>query len=225
LSQTLKNRIDLGEGWKAQLEKEFEQPYMEQLAHFLKAERHSGPVYPPAHLVFEAFRRTPFEQVKVVIVGQDPYHGPGQAEGLCFSVPHGVPAPPSLKNIFKELEADLGIQPPGHGSLHRWAEQGVLLLNTVLTVRQGEAASHRGKGWEQFTDAALRPLLGRDVVFVLWGRAARDKVEGLGGHPKVLTAPHPSPLSAYSGFFGCRHFSKVNDQLQQMGLPTIDWKL
>jgi uracil-DNA glycosylase len=225
LSQTLKNRIDLGEGWKAQLEKEFEQPYMEQLAQFLRQERGAGPVYPPASLVFEAFRRTPFEKVKVVIVGQDPYHGPGQAEGLCFSVPHSVPPPPSLKNIFKELEADLGIKPPGHGCLHRWAEQGVLLLNTVLTVRQGEAASHRGKGWEQFTDAALRPLLGRDVVFVLWGRAARDKVEGLGGHPKVLTAPHPSPLSAYSGFFGCRHFSKVNDQLQQMGLPTIDWKL
>lgn len=225
--------FEIEPGWQKALEEELKKPYLIRLAAFLERERASGAeIYPPRELVFNAFKQTPFAAVKVVIMGQDPYHGPGQAHGLSFSVPHGVKPPPSLKNIFKELESDLGIKPPQHGCLLKWAKQGVLLLNATLTVRRGEPLSHHGRGWEQFTDAVVATLSAREepLIFVLWGKSAKDKVlhvQQAAGQSRhhMLTAAHPSPYSANNGFFGCRHFSKINELLQGMHKEPIDWTL
>lgn len=220
--------------WRKALSEELHKPYMWDLFNFVEKERLLGkvPVYPPKELVFNAFYKTPFPAVKVVIVGQDPYHGPGQAHGLSFSVPAGVAPPPSLQNIFKEIQSDLGIPPPSHGCLLHWATQGVLLLNALMTVRQSEPMSHQGKGWETFTDAVIHALLEREdpLVFLLWGKAAQEKCRHVTGFTKnsrhlILTAPHPSPFSAYNGFFGCHHFSKTNEFLKNQGKSPIDWSL
>lgn len=216
------------ESWKSALSGEFNKPYFGELKAFLLEEKKKFRVFPPGPLIFNAFNHTPFGKVRVVFIGQDPYHGFGQAHGLCFSVPNGIPKPPSLVNIFKELEKDLGIRPPAHGNLERWADQGVLLLNATLTVRENQAGSHQKKGWETFTDAAIRSLSEQKdgVIFVLWGNFAIAKKELIDTvrHP-VLTAAHPSPFSAHNGFFGCRHFSKINEILRKQGKPEIDWKL
>jgi len=214
--------------WLERLGDEFEKPYMKELEAFLARERASGAVvYPPFERVFEAFCQTPFEEVKVVIMGQDPYHGPGQAHGLSFSVPKGVAPPPSLQNIFKEIRDDLGIPVPKSGCLEGWAKQGVLLLNATLTVRANEPKSHFGKGWEVFTDRVIQLLCERErpLVFLLWGKSALDKFRHIGNAGKhcVLTAAHPSPLSAHAGFLGCRHFSKANEFLKQAGIKPINW--
>ena len=219
--------------WRAVLQAEFDAPYMQTLERFLAAEQAAGvTVYPPPAERFRALELTPLDAVRVVILGQDPYHGTGQAHGLSFSVPPGMPIPPSLANIYKELEADLGLPRARHGSLDAWARQGVLLLNTVLSVREGAAASHRGQGWERFTDAVIGLVAARaePTVFILWGAHARTKaalvtdVAG-GGRHRVLTAPHPSPLSAYAGFFGSRPFSQANAFLADHARGTIDWAL
>ncbi len=215
--------------WLERLEEEFHKPYMKQLEAFLKSER-DAEVYPPVEQIFNAFCFTPFDQVKVVIMGQDPYHGSGQAHGLSFSVPKGVAVPPSLQNIFKEIKSDLGIEPPPHGSLVGWAKQGVLLLNATLTVRANEPKSHFGRGWETFTDRVVELLCEKKeaIVFLLWGKSAYDKfgqVAEKAKHHWVLTAPHPSPFSAHTGFLGCRHFSKTNEFLTKMGIAPIDWKI
>lgn len=224
---TAMSQIKLEASWKQHLLAEFQQPYMQQLRGFLQEQKSLGKIiYPKGTEYFNAFNLTPFDQVKVVIIGQDPYHGPNQAHGLCFSVQPGVAFPPSLVNIFKELQRDLNIPFPNHGNLTHWAEQGVLLLNAVLTVEQGKAAAHQGKGWEQFTDAAIRELnAGREgIVFMLWGSYAQKKGQIIDRKKHcVLTAPHPSPLSAHRGFIGCGHFSKANEYLQQRGLTPIDW--
>ncbi|WIO75155.1 uracil-DNA glycosylase [Porticoccaceae bacterium LTM1] len=223
------NTIQLHESWLNVLGVEFEQPYMTSLKSFLKQEKSAGKViYPAGDQWFAAFNTTPFDKVKVVILGQDPYHGPNQAHGLCFSVLPGVQVPPSLVNIYKEIEQDLGIVPPAHGCLTHWAEQGVLLLNATLTVEQGNAGAHQGKGWEQFTDQAITALNEQreGLVFLLWGSYAQRKGALIDRNKHfVLTAPHPSPLSAYRGFFGCRHFSRVNEYLQSQGQQPIDWSL
>jgi uracil-DNA glycosylase len=216
------------ESWKKELWDEFQAPYFRILKDFLILEKRSFTVYPPGNLIFNAFSHTSFDRVKAVILGQDPYHGKGQAHGLCFSVPPGIPQPPSLVNIFKELHADLGIPVPIHGNLEKWADQGVLLLNATLTVRAGQAGSHQNRGWETFTDAVIRSI-SRDrssVVFLLWGRYAQAK-EALvdASRHLVLKAAHPSPFSAHSGFFGCRHFSKTNEYLVSQGIDSIDWSL
>jgi uracil-DNA glycosylase len=216
--------------WLERLGAEFEKPYMQHLEAFLGQEYRSGAtVYPPFDLVFNAFCQTPFDRVQVVIIGQDPYHGPGQAHGLSFSVPKGIPLPPSLQNIYKELETDLGISKPEHGCLLEWAKQGVLLLNATLTVRAGEPKSHFGQGWEQFTDRVVQLLCERKdpLVFLLWGKSAIDKVAHVcsAKHHLVLKAPHPSPFSAHTGFFGCRHFSQTNDFLIKHGKRPINWKI
>jgi len=218
--------------WLGRLQEEFKEPYMRKLEDFLASEILDGAtVYPPFELIFNAFCQTRCEEVKVVIIGQDPYHGPGQAHGLSFSVPKGVPQPPSLQNIFKEIKADLGIQPPSHGCLLEWAQQGVLLLNATLTVREGEAKSHFGRGWEQFTDRVVQLLCERKepLVFLLWGKSAADKFQHIAtkgaSHHLVLTSVHPSPLSAHGGFFGCRHFSQTNEFLKQHGTQPIDWTI
>jgi len=219
--------------WMQILEEEFSKPYFLQLQAFIANERLGNvPIYPASDLVFNAFQHTPPESVKVVIIGQDPYHGADQAHGLSFSVLPGVPLPPSLRNIFKELQSDVGFTPPAHGCLTKWANQGVLLLNATLTVRQGAPLSHQGKGWEHFTDSVIAKLLQRDnpIIFVLWGKWAEGKFHNNPFYPLhqkhfVLSAPHPSPFSAHSGFFGCRHFSKINAQLIANGLPPIDWQL
>lgn len=221
-------QVKIEESWKEALAAEFEKPYFESLVHFLRQEKAAGKrIYPPGSQIFRAFDLTPLEQVKVVILGQDPYHGPGQAHGLSFSVPTGVPAPPSLKNIFKEIESDLGVSMSGYPNLESWARQGVLLLNAVLTVRGGEAASHSKIGWEQFTDAVIRCISDRceGVVFMLWGNFARSKRD-LIDHSRhhVLEAAHPSPL-ARGAFFGSRHFSQANELLKSHGRAPIDWKL
>jgi uracil-DNA glycosylase len=216
------------ESWKSVLAGEFEKPYFPALKSFLVEERKKYRIFPPGNLIFNAFNHTPFEKVRVVLLGQDPYHGAGQAHGLCFSVPAGIPKPPSLVNMFKELEQDLGIKPPAHGNLEHWADQGVLLLNATLTVRENQAGSHQNKGWESFTDEAIRQLSARrqGLIFVLWGNYAIAKKELIDGSRHfILTAPHPSPLSASRGFFGCRHFSQINTLLKQMGQQEIDWKL
>jgi uracil-DNA glycosylase len=220
-------KIRLHPSWKSRLAGEFEQPYMISLRQFLLQRKRSGAViYPPGDLIFNALNSTPFDAVKVVILGQDPYHGPGQAHGLCFSVQEGVVIPPSLVNIYKELAADIGVDPPAKGNLQHWAEQGVLLLNAVLTVERGQAGAHQGKGWERFTDRIVSELNeGRDgIVFMLWGSYAMKKGAMIDrDRHLVLTAPHPSPLSAHRGFFGCRHFSRANDWLEQHGLAPIVW--
>jgi uracil-DNA glycosylase len=215
--------------WLEPLRTEFSNPYMSDLKRFLLAEREAGQrVFPKGAEWFRALDLTPLDKVRVVILGQDPYHGEGQAHGLCFSVKPGVRPPPSLVNIYKEMRSDLGIEPARHGFLEHWANQGVLLLNSVLTVRMGAAASHQGKGWEQFTDAVIRLVNARPdpVVFMLWGSYAQKKAAFVdGSRHLVLKAPHPSPLSAHNGFFGCRHFSKANEFLESRGLTPIDWAL
>jgi len=222
-----KREIRLDPSWKNRLENEFAQTYMSTLRQFLLARKREGAViYPPGDLIFNAMNSTPFEAVKVVILGQDPYHGPGQAHGLCFSVQDGVALPPSLLNIYKELESDLGAGCPASGNLQHWAEQGVLLLNAVLTVERGWAGAHQGKGWEKFTDRIVSELNeSRDgLVFLLWGSYAMKKGAMIDrGRHLVLTAPHPSPLSAHRGFFGCRHFSKANTWLVEHGGRPIKW--
>jgi len=219
--------IRLEPSWKQRLADEFSQPYMVALREFLLQRKRAGAViYPPGNLIFNALDSTPFERVKVVILGQDPYHGPGQAHGLCFSVREGVEWPPSLRNIYREIADDLGCRPPTSGNLQHWADQGVLLLNAVLTVERGQAASHQGKGWERFTDRVVDELnSGRDgLVFMLWGSYAMKKGAVIDRQRHlVLTAPHPSPLSAHRGFFGCRHFSKANAWLEKRGDRPIDW--
>ncbi len=223
--------VKLDPSWRIPLQPEFDSPYMAALKSFLVAEKAAGKqIFPKGSNWFRALDLTPLDKVRVVILGQDPYHGPGQAHGLCFSVPPGVRPPPSLVNIYKELKSDLGIDPPHHGFLEHWAKQGVLLLNSVLTVEMGKPASHQGRGWERFTDAVIGLVAARPepVVFMLWGSYAQKKaafVDSQGGRHLVLKAAHPSPLSAHNGFFGCRHFSKANAFLESKGLPPIDWKL
>ena len=218
--------VRIAEDWKAILEGEFRSPYFDELVSFVKSEYAAGEVFPAARNIFRAFDRCPFDKLKVVIIGQDPYHGVGQANGLCFSVGEGIPFPPSLQNIFKEVRDDVGSPIPSSGELERWAEQGVLLLNAVLTVRAHEAASHAGRGWERFTDAVVRAIAERkeSVVYMLWGSYAQKK--GSIADPKrnlILRAVHPSPLSAYRGFFGCKHFSAANDYLHSIGKEPIVW--
>jgi uracil-DNA glycosylase len=216
------------ESWKNVLIEEFQKPYFIALKEFLIEEKKEHTVYPPGGLMFNAFEFTPFDQVKVVLLGQDPYHGPGQAHGLCFSVPKGIPAPPSLVNMFKELNRDLGVAMPKHGNLESWARQGVLLLNATLSVRANSPLSHQGKGWETFTDRVIQILSEKQtgLVFLLWGRNAKAK-EPLIDSSKhfILKAAHPSPLSAYNGFFGCKHFSKTNQILTSKGVAPIRWEL
>ncbi len=221
--------IKLHPSWMSVLGEEFEQPYMKALKHFLLQEKKAGKsIYPPGPLIFNALDSTPFDAVKVVILGQDPYHGPGQAHGLSFSVPRGIAPPPSLRNMFKELAQSLQITQPDHGCLESWAEQGVLLLNATLTVEATKAGSHQGKGWETFTDRVIEAL-NREregLVFLLWGSYAQKKGHMIDTQRHcVLRAPHPSPLSAHRGFFGCGHFEKTNAYLHARGLPTIDWRL
>jgi uracil-DNA glycosylase len=221
--------VRLHPSWLEPLRGEFASPYMSDLKRFLLAEREAGQrTFPKAAEWFRALDLTPLDKVRVVILGQDPYHGPDHAHGLCFSVKPGIRPPPSLVNIYKELQSDLGITPARHGFLEHWADQGVLLLNSVLTVRQGAAASHQGRGWEQFTDAVIRLVNARPdpVVFMLWGSYAQKKAAFVdSSRHLVLKAPHPSPLSAHSGFFGCGHFSKANAFLESRGLAPIDWSL
>ncbi len=222
------SEIQLEESWKQALMGEFESPYMASLKSFLKEEYRAGKaIFPKGSEYFRALDLTPLDKVKVVILGQDPYHGDGQAHGLCFSVRPGVRVPPSLINIYKEIEDDLGIRPPRHGFLEHWAEQGVLLLNSVLTVERGLAASHQGRGWEKFTDRVIETVNGLDhpVVFMLWGSYAQKKAAFVDRRHLVLKAPHPSPLSAHRGFLGCKHFSKANAFLEKNGLAPIDWSL
>lgn len=220
--------MHIGNEWDALLADEIKKDYYLRLREFLKQEYSTRRIYPPMNDIFNALRRTSYSNVKAVILGQDPYHGAGQAHGMCFSVKKGTPPPPSLQNIFKELKSDLGIDPPNHGELTAWADSGVLLLNTVLTVREGQANSHKGMGWEQFTDRIIELLNQREkpMVFLLWGGNARSKAR-LITNPNhlVLQCAHPSPLSAYNGFFGCRHFSKTNEFLEQHGIAPINWKL
>lgn len=227
------DRAKLDHNWQIPLADQLSSDYMANLQEFLTREKAMGKsIFPESHQYYRALNLTPLDQVRVVILGQDPYHGPDQAHGLCFSVQPGVRPPPSLVNIYKELERDLGMPRPAHGFLEHWAEQGVLLLNSVLTVEMGRAASHRGKGWEQFTDAIVRLVAAKPepVVFLLWGSYAQKKAAFVksveqGGRHLVLQAPHPSPLSARHGFFGCRHFSKTNAFLEQNGMAPIDWSL
>jgi len=216
------------EGWKSVLMDQFQSPYFRTLKEFLVEEKKKYTLYPPGRLIFNAFQRTPFEKVKVVILGQDPYHGSGQAHGLCFSVPQGIPKPPSLVNIFKELHSDLGIPIPEHGNLEKWADQGVLLINATLTVRDSQAGSHQKQGWETFTNRVIEVVSQEKsgVVFLLWGRFAQAKETLIdSGKHLILKSAHPSPLSAYNGFFGCRHFSLTNEYLENQGKNRIDWTL
>ena len=220
--------VKINSTWKAVLQDEFDQPYFVDLTNFIRSEIAGGKrVFPPGPLIFNAFEKTPFDKLKVVILGQDPYHGAGQAHGLAFSVPRGVRQPPSLVNIFKEIKTDLGIEPPSHGNLEHWAEQGVFLLNAILTVRESEAASHSKSGWGRFTDAVIRKISSEKsgVVFILWGNFARQKKALIDTSKHfVLESAHPSPLSM-SSFFGCKHFSKTNEILRKQGLEEIDWRL
>lgn len=228
MSQDPAEKVKMEAGWKAALIEEFRKPYFQTLRQFLVEERQSGQtLYPPASLIFHAFDRTPFDQVKVVILGQDPYHGPGQAHGLCFSVPHGVRIPPSLVNIYKEMLSDVGTTIPSHGNLEKWADQGILMLNSMLTVRARQAGSHRKKGWEEFTTAAIKALNDHKegIIFLLWGRYAQEKgaiIDTSKHH--VLKAAHPSPL-ARNAFMGCKHFSFTNQLLAEMGKQPIDWQV
>lgn len=225
----MNDAVKLEDSWKQALAPEFSSPYMAKLKDFLKGEMAAGKwIFPKGAEYFRAMDLTPLENVKVVILGQDPYHGDGQAHGLCFSVQPGVRIPPSLVNIYKELQSDLGIPPARHGFLESWAKQGVLLLNSVLTVERGRAASHQGQGWEKFTDAVIRQVneLDHPVVFMLWGSYAQKKASFVDTRKHlVLKSPHPSPLSAHNGFFGSKHFSKANAFLRENGLAEIDWRL
>ena len=218
--------VQIEDSWRRELQEEFEQPYFSDLVEYVKKEYQNQTIFPAGKNIFKAFDACPFDQVKVVILGQDPYHGPGQANGLCFSVQKGVTFPPSLVNIFKEIKDDLGKDIPPHGSLEHWANQGVLLLNATLTVRAHQAGSHQNKGWENFTDAVIKALADRksNVVYLLWGSYAQKKASVVDvNNNLVLKAPHPSPLSAYRGFFGCKHFSKANVYLSENGQSAIDW--
>ena len=219
-------QVKIEKSWQEVLQPEFDKPYFESLVGFVKQEYASRTIFPPAGQIFSAFNTCPFSDVKVVILGQDPYHGPGQAHGLCFSVNDGIPFPPSLQNIFKEISSDLGLQIPSSGNLTRWAEQGVLLLNATLTVRASQAGSHQGKGWEEFTDSVIKIISEKaeNVVFILWGSYAIKKKSLINASKHcILTAPHPSPLSSYRGFFGCKHFSKTNTYLTSKGKTPIEW--
>lgn len=224
-----KDGVKLHPSWMKVIGQEFEKPYMAELKQFLLHEKQQKKViYPPGELIFNALNTTPFDEVKVVILGQDPYHGPNQAHGLCFSVKPGVPVPPSLRNIYQELHQDLGLQTPTHGYLQTWAEHGILLLNATLTVEKGKAGSHQGKGWEIFTDAVIQAINQKreNVVFLLWGSYAQQKGAFIDGNKHLLLkAPHPSPFSANRGFFGCRHFSLTNQYLQAQSLEPVDWQL
>lgn len=220
--------VNIGNSWDSLLAEEFEKEYYKNLRKFLIREYKTGEIYPSMYDIFNALKITDYEDVKAVILGQDPYHEPGQAHGLSFSVNYGIPKPPSLENIYKEIYDELGIKEPNHGYLKDWAKQGVLLLNAVLTVRRGRANSHQGKGWEQLTDKIISILNEREkpMVFLLWGANAGKKSNLITEKKHlVLKAPHPSPLSAYRGFFGCMHFKKTNDFLRENGLGEIDWKL
>ena len=222
--------VKINESWKQVLKEEFEKPYFSQVATFLKTERAAGKTtFPSGPNIFNAFNKTPFDKVKVVILGQDPYHGFGQAHGLSFSVLPGLKIPPSLQNIFKEIKADIGVEnPPNFGDLTHWAEQGILLLNAALTVRDGEPMSHAKIGWAQFTDAVIKTISDKkeNVIFLLWGKFAQDKQVLINTDSHyILKAAHPSPLSAHNGFFGCKHFSKTNEILVKHGENPIDWKL
>lgn len=220
---------EIQEEWLEVLKDEFQKDYFKNIKHFLMEEKKNGQtIYPPGPLMFNAFNRTPFSKVKVVILGQDPYHGPGQAHGLCFSVQDGITPPPSLKNIYKELQADLGLPIPNSGNLEKWADRGVLLLNAFLSVRKKTPASHSKIGWEQFTNAVIKKLSDEreGIIFLLWGRFAQNKAELIDGSKHhILKAAHPSPFSAHNGFFGCKHFSKSNELLKQQGKEPIDWSL
>ena len=219
-------QVKIEKSWQEVLQVEFDKPYFESLVSFVKQEYASSTIFPPAGQIFSAFNTCPFSNVKVVILGQDPYHGPGQAHGLCFSVNDGIQFPPSLQNIFKEITSDLGIPAPKTGNLTRWAEQGVLLLNATLTVRASQAGSHQGKGWEEFTDAVIKTISEKaeNVVFILWGSYAIKKKSLINTSKHcILTAPHPSPLSSYRGFFGCKHFSQTNTYLTSKGKTPIEW--
>ena len=221
--------VKIEKSWKEVLKSEFAKPYFEQIPLHIKTEKSQGKIiYPPGSVIFSAFNLTPFDKVKVVILGQDPYHGKGQAHGLCFSVQNGVPPPPSLMNIFKELQDDIGIDIPNHGNLTHWAEQGVFLLNASLTVRTGEPMSHSKIGWATFTDTVIKKIseLKKNVVFILWGKFAQEKRVLIDESKHlILRSVHPSPLSAYGGFFGCRHFSKTNEYLVSKGIDPVDWSL
>ena len=221
--------VKIEPSWKEVLKNEFNKPYFEQIALHIKTEKSQGKIiYPPGSLLFNAFDTTPFDKVKVVILGQDPYHGPGQAHGLCFSVQNGVAPPPSLVNIFKELQQDIGIEIPNHGNLTHWAQQGVFLLNASLSVRAGEPMSHSKIGWAQFTDHVIKTISDKkkNVVFLLWGKFAQEKKILIDERKHlILKAAHPSPLSAHAGFLGCKHFSKTNEYLVKNGIDPIDWSL
>ena len=225
----MKKKVELHPSWLRYLQPEFDKPYMQGLRAFLLGEKSAGrKIYPDGKLIFNALDSTPLDDVKVVILGQDPYHGPNQAHGLSFSVPVGVDVPPSLRNMYQELASDVGFVPPGHGHLQHWADQGVLLLNATLTVEARKAGSHQGKGWEHFTDAIIHAINDHcdNVVFLLWGGYAQKKGAFIDGNKHcVLKAPHPSPLSAYRGFFGCQHFSKANAYLAEHDKPAITWQL
>ncbi|MFT4093803.1 MAG: uracil-DNA glycosylase [Niabella sp.] len=221
--------VQIEASWKEKLKEEFQKPYFENIATHLKTEKKLHKIiYPPGPMIFNAFNSTPFDKVKVLILGQDPYHGPGQAHGLCFSVQNNVPPPPSLVNIFKELKSDIGMETPASGDLSKWAHEGVFLLNASLTVRAGEPMSHAKIGWAQFTDAVIKKIADEKehIVFLLWGKFAQEKAAFI-DHSRhlILKAAHPSPLSANAGFFGCKHFSKTNEYLVQQGIEPIDWKL
>ncbi|RLD24977.1 MAG: uracil-DNA glycosylase [Bacteroidetes bacterium] len=216
------------ERWKEILWEEFQSSYFSDLKKFLVEEKKNHTIYPPGNLIFNAFKHTPFDELKAVILGQDPYHGTGQAHGLCFSVPPGIRQPPSLVNIFKELHSDLDIPIPQHGNLENWADQGIMLLNATLSVRAGQAGSHQNKGWETFTNRVIEVISAQKsrVVFLLWGKYAQAKESLIDGQKHlVLKAAHPSPFSAHNGFMGCKHFSKTNAYLEQQGIPGIDWRL
>lgn len=218
--------VKIEKSWQTALQTEFDKPYFEQLVQFVKHEYATQTIFPPAGQIFNAFNSCPFNDVRVVILGQDPYHGAGQAHGLCFSVNDGVAFPPSLLNICKEMADDMGKPMPASGNLQYLANQGVLLLNATLTVRSGQAGSHQGKGWETFTDSVIKAISNakQNVVFLLWGAYAGSKSKFIDGNKHlILKAPHPSPLSSYRGFFGCKHFSQANTYLQQHGLPPIKW--
>ncbi len=221
--------VKIEESWKEVLKDEFNKPYFQQIPLHIKTEKSQGKtIYPPGSQIFNAFNTTPFDKVKAVILGQDPYHGPGQAHGLCFSVAYGVPPPPSLVNIFKELESDIGVPIPHHGNLTHWAEQGVFLLNASLTVRAGEPMSHAKIGWAGFTNTVIKKISDEKehVVFILWGKFAQEKSSLINQSKHlILRSVHPSPLSAHAGFFGCKHFSKTNEYLVRHGIDPIDWSI
>ncbi|MFZ9044988.1 MAG: uracil-DNA glycosylase [Cyclobacteriaceae bacterium] len=219
-------KVKIEESWRQMLQTQFDSPYFKQLTSFVKSEYSQYRIFPPGSQIFSAFDRCTFDNTRVIILGQDPYHGPNQAHGLCFSVNEGIPMPPSLLNIFKEIKADVGKDIPPHGCLVRWAKQGVLLLNATLSVRAHQAGSHQKKGWESFTDSVIQIVSEnkKNIVFLLWGSYAQKKSELIDANNHlILKAPHPSPLSAHRGFFGCQHFSKTNNYLSAKGLPTINW--